>query len=247
MKFYVLASGSKGNCTVIQSGESTIVIDAGTTDRHLKASFKEINIDYKNVDALLITHTHSDHINRINLFKDITMYTPEFLGDKYRQKPLYGEDQFQIKDFEIETMTLSHDRALTLGYIIKSNNQKLVYVTDTGYFKDNHLEAIYNADYYIFESNHDPMMLMETDRPFILKQRIMAMDGHLSNEDSGLVLSRSVGTHTKEIVLAHLSEEANDHHLALQSMREHIYDEKIIIKAAKQFEILYGGQNNDER
>lgn len=241
MKYYILASGSKGNCTVITSGDSQIVIDAGTTDRHLKACFNEINIDYKKTDALLITHSHGDHINRINLFKDTIMYTPEFLGDKYRQKKLFGEESFNIKDFNITTITLSHDRSLTLGYIIKSNGKTLVYVTDTGYFKDKHLELIYGADYYIFESNHDPVMLMETNRPFMLKQRIMAMDGHLSNEDASIVLARSVNSQTKEIVLAHLSEEANDPHLAVTCMREAIPYDDIDIRAAKQFEIVYGG------
>lgn len=246
MKYFVLASGSKGNCTVIQSLDTTIVIDAGTTDRHLKACFKEIDVDYKDIRALLITHTHGDHINRINLFKDSPMYTPEFLGDKYKQKKLYGEEEFVLGDFNIKTITLSHDRSLTLGYIIEANNQKLVYVTDTGYFKDKHLELIFDADYYIFESNHDPVMLMETNRPFMLKQRIMAMDGHLSNEDASLVLSQSVTKRTKEVVLAHLSEEANDANLAVSCMQAAIPYPHITIKAAKQFEILYGGSKNEK-
>ncbi|NLY62849.1 MAG: MBL fold metallo-hydrolase [Erysipelothrix sp.] len=246
MKYYILASGSKGNCTVIQSLDSTIVIDAGTTDRHLKACFKEIEVDYKDIDALLITHTHGDHINRINLFKDSTMYTPEFLGDKYKQKKLYGEEEFSIGNFKIKSITLSHDRALTLGYIIESNDKKLVYVTDTGYFKDKHLEEIFDADYYIFESNHDPIMLMETNRPFMLKQRIMAMDGHLSNDDASLVLSQSVTPRTKEVVLAHLSEEANDAKLAVKCMRESLPFDAINVRAAKQFEIIYGGNNNEK-
>lgn len=241
MKYFVLASGSKGNCTVITDGESTIVIDAGTTDRYLKPAFKEIDVDYNDIDALLITHTHIDHINRITLFKDTVMYTPEFLGDKYKQIKVFGEDSFKIKSFDIRTITLSHDRSLTVGYIIKSKRKTLVYVTDTGYFKDKHLELIYGADYYIFESNHDPIMLMETDRPFILKQRILAMDGHMSNDDAALVLNRSTTSNTKEVVLAHISEEANDPNLAYKTMLDAIGDRGIDVKVAKQFEIIKGG------
>lgn len=245
MKYYVLASGSKGNCTVITDGVGTIVIDAGTTDRYLKPAFEEIGIDYKEIDALFITHTHKDHIGRINLFKDIPMYTPEFLGDKYKQIKVFGEDSFKVKDFEIKSITLSHDRNLTVGYIISNDRKTLVYVTDTGYFKDKHLEEIYGADYYIFESNHDPVMLMESNRPFMLKQRIMAMDGHLSNEDCALVLSRSVNENTKEIVLAHISEEANDPLIAYQTTKEKLIYEDIEVKVAKQFEIVQGGYYNE--
>ncbi len=247
MKFYVLASGSKGNCTVITDDETTIVIDAGTTDRYLKPSFEEIKVDYKNIDALFITHTHSDHIGRINLFRDIPMYTPEFLGEKYKQVKVYGEDTFQINSFTIRAITLSHDRSLTVGYIINNSRKTLVYVTDTGYFKDKHLELIYGADYYIFESNHDPVMLMETNRPFMLKQRIMAMDGHLSNDDCAEVLSRSVSSNTKEVVLAHLSEEANDPKIAYQTTKDKLIYADIEVKVAKQFEIVEGGYYDEWR
>ncbi len=241
MEFYVLASGSKGNCTVITDGDSTIVIDAGTTDRHLKASFLEIDIDYNNIDALLITHTHIDHINRLNLFKNSIMYTPELLDPKFKQIRLYGEESFKVNSFDIQTITLSHDRELTVGYIIKNNKKKLVYVTDTGYFKDKHLPLIKDADYYIFESNHDPQMLMQTNRPFSLKQRIMAMDGHLSNADCARVLKASVTSNTKEVVLAHLSEEANNPSIAYKTVSKHLDSEHIEIKVAKQFEIVKGG------
>ena len=241
MKFYVLASGSKGNCTVITDGNSTIVIDAGTTDRHLKKAFSTINIDYKSIDALLITHTHIDHINRLNLFKDSIMYTPEDLGPKYEQVRLYGEESFKINGFDIQTITLSHDRALTVGFIISNSLKKLVYVTDTGYFKDKHIPMIKNADYYIFECNHDPQMLMNTDRPFQLKQRIMDMNGHLSNDDCAKVLEKSVSDNTKEIVLAHLSEEANCPKVAQKTVQKRLNNHSIEIKVAKQFEIVKGG------
>lgn len=245
MEYYVLASGSKGNCTVISDGDSTIVIDAGTTDRHLKAAFSKIDIDYKNIDALLITHTHIDHINRLNLFKDSLMYTPEILDPKFKQVLLYGEESFKINSFEIQTITLSHDRELTVGFIIKNSRKKLVYVTDTGYFKNKHLPLIKDADYYIFESNHDPEMLMQTNRPFSLKQRIMAMNGHLSNDDCGKILKASVSQKTKEIVLAHLSEEANCPKLAYQTISSHLNNGDIEIKVAKQFEIVKGGNNEN--
>lgn len=241
MEFHVLASGSKGNCTVISDDKTTIVIDAGTTNRHLKASFEKINKDYKTIDGILITHTHNDHIGRINLFKDSQFYTPEFLGDKFKQKRLNGEDSFNINSFNIKSIPLSHDRNLTLGYIIENKESKLVYVTDTGYFKDAHLGLISDADYYIFESNHDPQLLMQTNRPFFLKQRIMAMDGHLCNVDAAEILSKVVSNKTKEVVLAHISAEANQPDLAFETMVNKLNNKAIKVKVAKQYEIVSGG------
>ena len=242
MEYYILASGSKGNCTVIRDQHTTIVIDAGTTDRHLRTSFQQIEMDRLNIDGVLITHTHSDHIGRINFFKNSNFYTPEFLGDGFKQIKLFGEDKFNINTFSITTIPLSHDKGLTLGYIIENESSKLVYVTDTGYFKDSHLELIQDADFYIMESNHDPEMLMNTNRPFFLKQRIMAMDGHLCNSDAAEILYKSVTSKTKEIVLAHLSEEANDPNMAVRVTKERLQNQNINVKAAKQFQIVSGGR-----
>lgn len=243
MEYFILASGSKGNCTVIKDEHTTIVIDAGTTNKHLKASFKEIQVDYQNLDAILITHLHSDHIARINFFKNSKFYTPEYLGEGFNQIKLFGEDKFKINTLNISTIPLSHDKGLTLGYIIENKTSKLVYVTDTGYFKDSHLKYIKSADFYIMESNHDPEMLMNTKRPFFLKQRIMAMDGHLCNYDAAEVLSKSVDKNTKEIVLAHLSEEANKPELALKVVKNRLKNKNIKMKTAKQFEVVSGGKN----
>lgn len=243
MEYHILASGSKGNCTVISDGYTTIAIDAGSTDKYLRASFDKINIDHKNLDGVLITHTHGDHVGRINFFKQSKIYTPEFLGIGFEQIKLFGEDKFEINTLSITTIPLSHDKGLTLGYIIENATSKLVYVTDTGYFKDSHLQQIHGADFYIFESNHDPEMLMNTRRPFFLKQRIMAMDGHLCNIDAAEVLYKSVSDNTKEVVLAHISEEANNPSIAIQVTSDKLENDNISVRAAQQFEIVSGGRN----
>jgi phosphoribosyl 1,2-cyclic phosphodiesterase len=108
-----------------------------------------------------------------------------------------------------------------------------VYVTDTGYLSNKNLEKMYNADFYILESNHDSMMLMETNRPLSLKKRILDDEGHLSNYDCAQALAKLIGPKTKEIVLAHLSEEANDPQLAYETLIEVLTNEKIDYKQLK--------------
>ena len=132
------------------------------------------------------------------------------------------------------------------GYIIRDENENLVYITDTGYINYKNISYISNADYYIFESNHNVPMLMETKRPFFIKSRILGDEGHLSNEVASETLCDIIGNKTKQIYLAHLSREANTKELALKTFYE-IAKEKnidvsnIFVNAADQNIELVGG------
>jgi len=217
MEYYVLASGSKGNCTVVKSRQALIIIDCGMTWKYLDESFTKHQINYKKADGLFITHSHSDHIAQLDRFKEIKKYTTFKL---YESEKLEFYQSIQIKDLEIFPLALSHDSPNTTGYVIKDDNESLVYITDTGYLSDANKKHLKNADYYIMESNHDPVMLLNTQRPRMLKQRIMFDDGHLSNVDCANYLQQLVGWKTKEIVLAHLSEEANNPEKAINTINE---------------------------
>lgn len=243
MKFSLLCSGSKGNCCVIQGNSETIVIDCGSTKRYLTESFNTIGIDYSQVDALLLTHDHSDHISQINLFSNRNIYAPFSLKsgmESYRVSPYHG---FKIGSFSILPIALSHDTDINVGYVFDDGFEKLVYITDTGYVKESDFGLISGAEYYIFESNHDPETLMKTKRPYFLKQRILSDTGHLSNEDSAFILQKVITTKTREIVLAHLSEEANTPQIALDVMKGALknYSDSLSIRAARQFKIVSGG------
>lgn len=244
MRFSLLASGSKGNCCVINSDAATIVIDCGTTKTYLKKSFQQINTDPCNVDALLITHSHSDHISALSLFTSIKTYSVKSLNPDTHFVTPY--ERFYIKDFMIEVLPLSHDSDDCVGYIIHTKQEKLVYITDTGYISEEVKNYIRDADYYIFESNHDLEMLMNTRRPLFLKQRIIGDCGHLCNEDSARILSEVITSRTKEIVLAHISEEANTPELAISILQEtfqrkQIDASHIRIHGALQHNIYQGG------
>lgn len=252
MKFNVLASGSKGNCTYIQAGSTQLVIDCGGTKRYLSHSFHSLDVDLATIDALLITHDHIDHVAQLNLFKDVSkVIAPVPLIKRADVQILEPYQKHRIKDVDITPLVLSHDRAMTYGYLIEHQAEKLVYITDTGYLKSNDFTWISNADYYIFESNHDVELLMRTSRPYPTKQRILSDTGHLSNEDSAAILAQVCGDRTREIILAHLSSEANEAELAKACVIEAFIKvnkdlQQIKLNCAKQFEMIEGGINNEE-
>lgn len=244
MKFSLLASGSKGNCCVISNKDTKIVIDCGSTQKYLKESFQKIQCEISSLDACLITHTHTDHISCLKLFSHLPVYGEEDLGVR-RQTLIREGECFQIKSMRIESIRLSHD-SKCLGYIIQDQDAKLVYITDTGYLKEQYYEKIRDADYYIFESNHDLKMLIQSRRPEYVKNRIRSASGHLCNEDCARHLKKCIGEHTKQIVLAHISEEANSREKALSVVQSALMDHGCHpeIYAAGQFEIFNGGQND---
>lgn len=245
MKFALLASGSKGNCCIIKDENSAIIIDCGSTKKYLTQCFSKLQYDVNSTDALFVTHTHSDHISQLKMFEEVTTYArcPLDTSHYHCLKPF---SKTQINTLSVQEIPLSHDSNICSGYVICNASHKLVYITDTGYIKEEYLDYLKNADYYIFESNHDVEQLMRTRRPMYVKQRILGDEGHLCNEDSAQLLAQLVGEKTKEIVLAHISEEGNTKEKALYALENALAKvdldtDKIKKIAAPQFQIIIGG------
>ena len=239
MKFYMLASGSKGNAFILDTNDSKILIDCGTTKRYLNESFDSTGYKPLDFDAVLITHKHTDHISQIKMFaQHPNIYTPEPLIVNHRLVNPY--ESFLVRDLNILPIATSHDADVSVGYVIETDGKKIVYVTDTGYVKDSDIELMKGADIIVLESNHDPELLMKTRRPYMIKQRILSDYGHLSNEMAGIVLSKIVTENTKEIILAHLSQEANSEEVALKTVSKHLNGYKGILRVGKQYEIVSG-------
>ncbi len=242
MDFALLASGSKGNCFVLKSAKTTIMIDCGSTKKHIKDSLAKLALSFEDINHLLITHDHSDHISQINSFKKANIYAPIELDDikRINVKPY---ESFMIEDIKITPIALSHDASFTVGYILECDKEKLSYITDTGYLSEKNIELIKGSNYYILESNHDVEMLMATKRPLYIKSRIYSDRGHLCNESSAEIAAKVINSKTSIIILAHISEEANSREKALKVMEERLKDKKYKIKIASagQYEMIRKG------
>ena len=245
MRIQVLASGSKGNCTFIESNNTRILIDVGVNYSRIKKSLEKIDIDINSIDGIIISHTHSDHIGGLSsVIKKVNI--PVFIKEElYSEiKKIIPEDNIviienetTINSIDVKIINASHD-VPAFGFIIDDGKNKILYLTDTGYINRKYYSLLENLDAYIIESNHDEKMLMEGPYPYILKQRVISDKGHLSNRYTGRFLSNTIGDKTKYIILAHLSEKNNTEELALSQVNEELknnaYNNKIII--AKQHE-----------
>lgn len=240
MKYSVLASGSKGNSCLIETQNTKVLIDCGTTKKYLVNALLDCKTCIDELDALIVTHSHSDHISQLKHFSQIPKYAPYDIGDN---ELIIPHQSFQIGDLTFYPIELSHDVDIVVGFVITHQEEKLVYITDTGYIKEEDFKHCYNADYIVLESNYDPNLLLNSRRPYLTKMRIMSDKGHLSNDKCGYYLSQIVTSNTKEIVLAHISQEANTPEIAIKTVKgylDDIYYSKSLV-AAPQFEIIRGG------
>ena len=247
MKVKILASGSKGNSTLIRTNDIKVLIDVGVNYQYLCSELDKINITPKDIDYVLITHTHSDHIKGLaSLVKktNVKIYISKEMYEEVSKKIpsqnilLYEEPLF-LEDLKIDFIKISHD-VDGVGFIIEDKTSSLVYVTDTGYINEKYFDKMKNKNLYIIESNHDEEMVMEGPYPYILKQRVLSDHGHLSNYTTAEYLTKIVGNKTKKIILAHISENNNTPELALETAKTVLEKNNIHkeIDVAKQYESL---------
>ena len=237
MQVCVLSSGSKGNCSYIKTEKHHILIDIGNSCAYVERSLRQIGVEPSLIDMILITHAHVDHIAGLRVFEK--KYHPKVVSTLkiLNEANLEFSDIYEIKrELKMDNLTISaiktsHDVDDSNGYVIEENTSSCVYITDTGYINERYFDRLYNKNMYIFESNHDPHMLMNNPKyPHHTKIRILSDKGHLSNKDSAYYLSKFIGPDTKKIVLAHLSEENNTETLALTTLKRELKKKDIKFK-----------------
>ena len=248
MKVVVLASGSEGNSTFFSSGGQRILLDIGKNAKYIKDKLMEIGEEASKIDAIIISHTHDDHVSALKVFlkknhpkvyvTEKMFYDLDYLKD-YDNVIVYDDD-FYIGDIHILNIHGSHDASDSRNFVLVHGANSLVYLTDTGYLNRKYFELLKNKEYYLMESNHDIEMLMNGPYPKWLKQRVLGTLGHLSNKDSSFYLSKLIGENTKEIILMHLSHQNNTEEKALSTLSDTLDEyeiEKPSVCCAKQNEV----------
>jgi len=198
-----IGSSSSGNSYIIRAGGHVILLDVGLTAKRICEALSELDISPEDVDAVLITHEHVDHVRSVRAIArkcgSALVYasrgtfenTENFCHVPEERLRLVGAGEIaEIGDLQISTFPLSHDAAEPIGYAIEVGGEKLAVVTDTGIITDEIYEAIHDAGILVFEANHDLDMLMFGGYPYRVKVRIKSDNGHLSNDYAGEVLAR---------------------------------------------------------
>lgn len=247
MKIKVLASGSKGNCSLIETASARFLIDIGITYQRLKKELEKMNLNLDDIDALLLTHAHNDHTSGLKVLLKHTNFKiyankdiiKELTVDIDKKRIELYDSIMHLNSTELTIFKTSHDAKGSVGFLITDDGSSLVYITDTGYLNRKYFKLLTNRNIYYIESNHDEKMLMDGPYPYYLKQRILSDEGHLSNETTSKYLKKLVGDSTKYIILTHLSEHNNKEELAYTTTRVALQDRSDIkILVAKQNEAL---------
>lgn len=229
--YSILASGSSGNCFYLETDKKKILVDAGLSGKKITSLLAEIDRKPEDIDAILVTHEHSDHIHGIGVLArkyGMDIYANELTWQAMESKlgkiDVAQKHIFELGamktfgDLDIESFGVSHDAACPQLYRFMKDDKSFVMLTDTGYVSDRMVGIVENADAYLIESNHDIEILRSGSYSWNLKQRILSDKGHLCNEDGADAMIRSLGNRTKKIYLGHLSKENNIKELAHMTM-----------------------------
>ena len=223
LKILPIASGSTGNCMLVEIDGNRILIDFGISPKAVAAVLAANSYTWEEIRAVLITHTHADHVKGLETGRK-KICAPFYMSATSKDK-LMAEETIALPYFEkteilpgmwVTAIPTSHDCPGSVGFRIETEQTVLGYLTDLGYVPERTMEMLSGADCIVLESNHDEELLRYCRYPIFLKKRILSNQGHLSNHDSAAALAWFADHGTKHFFLAHLSQENNRPELALE-------------------------------
>lgn len=238
--FCSLYSGSSGNSLLIETSNTKILIDAGESAKKITSALSSLEIEPSQIDAILVTHEHSDHVRGLGTFSkkyDIPVFAnsktfdamPEQVEkiDEKNIKKFTVEEKFEIGDLQIFPFKIPHDAANPCGFNITYNNSKMSIATDIGHMTSNIIHKLEDSSFILLESNYDPEILKCSPYPYLLKKRIAGPNGHLPNAEAGKTISHLMNSGLKEVMLGHLSKENNFPELAYKTVVEELIENKM--------------------
>lgn len=224
MRFSVLSSGSKANSTLVECGDTRILIDCGLSARTMEQRLATVGVAPDSIDGIIITHEHFDHIRGVERFSkrhEVPVYANSaarrFLKGCYALQGFETGVLFEIGALQISPVSIVHDAGDPVGFVIKGAGLKFGHFTDLGRVTPLVREAVSGCHSLVLESNHDPDMLWGCSYPWELKQRISSSHGHLNNATAGELLAEMLHSELHEVVLGHISENSNTPEIARQS------------------------------
>lgn len=241
-----LFSGSSGNCVYVSGKRAKILIDAGKNAKAVCAALEKVGVSPYDIDAIFITHEHSDHISALRVLTNkygipIHAVAPcaeciaTALGAKSEYVVFHTDPVFTVEvgDLTVSSFRTSHDSSCAVGYKITTEDGRAFGVaTDTGIVTKGTGNALTGCEAVVLECNHDPEMLRDGPYPYYLKERIASRFGHLSNGDCARFAAYLAEHGTRNFILAHLSKENNTPRLALEAVRAAVPDRNIKISVA---------------
>jgi phosphoribosyl 1,2-cyclic phosphodiesterase len=241
-----LASGSKGNAIYFGSNKTKILIDAGITYIQLKTRLEQINVNIEDIDAVLITHEHTDHIGGLKVLSE--KHSIPVFANSDTAKAIYNNlnvlpkfkifttsEEFEFKDLKILPFSIQHDTLDPVGFVIKTDNLKFGFCTDLGFATSLVKNILQDCDYLYIEANHHIPYVAASNRSHVYKQRVLSRQGHLSNDDCIKLLEEIIHPKLKHIHIAHISEECNSKDLISDIMKDFLIKKK----SSSKFSLTY--------
>ena len=250
LKLTPLFSGSRGNCTLIQSQNTNILLDVGHSYKKILLALASKNLTPKDIHAIVITHEHDDHTCALPMWTkyqmDAQIYAPTPIVNcivKRSYSPFINgvSGSFVVGDIQVDVYECSHDSIACCGYRFTADSESIASVTDTGCYTTELVNFLAPCKVVQLESNHDLTMLMQGHYPYPLKRRISSPYGHLSNIQCAEILQQLIGSNVKKVVLAHLSENNNTAELAFDTVNK-MYQKNNVIEG-KDVQLYVASQN----